>query len=130
MAMVVVGVVTVIGGLIVSTIYLVRIRPPVAAAEDGRFAYQRERTGADVAAALRGRGTRGGVSGSACGGLVAGERVASVADQKRVSAACVAGARGPRERTERVACVAGERREPLRGLVLEAQDRHERGVGE
>jgi hypothetical protein len=38
MAMVAVGVLSVIGGLVVAGIYLVRIRPDVAAAEDGRIA--------------------------------------------------------------------------------------------
>jgi len=38
MAAVAVGVVTVIGGLIISGVYLTRIRPQIAAAEDGRLA--------------------------------------------------------------------------------------------
>lgn len=38
MAMVAIGVVTVVGGLVVSILYLARVRPEVAAAEDGQLA--------------------------------------------------------------------------------------------
>ncbi len=37
MAAILFGFLTVIGGVIISSIYLLRIRPQVAAAEDGRF---------------------------------------------------------------------------------------------